>query len=183
VAQPTRAVQLRVSRTGFADDLAARLDEPGVRILSEAEAVTPMRQILSRLGLETLQAIRQGDGRMTPTWYEAPETWIKRWAGSETAIVLREDAQGPVSLRFLRRLALDTVATVYLLGVAATPSLGFLRAAWDLGLRVHTAEEHRPMRRGRRPDAEAALAAVGFSIAEEERGDTVVRRLRLERRP
>jgi hypothetical protein len=188
VAQPTRRPQLRSGLTGFAADLAARLERDDdsastVRIITESQAVGPMWRILSRIGLETLQAFRQGDGRMTPTWYESPELWIMRWAGSDTAIVLRDDAQGPVSLRFLRRLASDTVATVYLLGVAATPSRSLLRAAWDLGLRVHTSEESRSMRRARRPEAEVALASVGFSITEEVRGDQVVRRLRLERRP
>jgi hypothetical protein len=140
VAQPTLKPQLRSRRTAFGDALAARLDDPGVRIIAERDAVTPMRQILSRHGLEMAQAVRQGDGRLTPTWYEAPELWIKRWGNSESAIVMKSDGQGPCELRFLMRLARDEVKTTMRLGDAKAASLPLLRAAWDLGIRRLTGE-------------------------------------------
>jgi hypothetical protein len=179
VAQPTLKVQLRASRAGFANEVAACLDEPGVRILSEREAVTPMRRILSRYGLENAQAIRQGDGRMTPTWYEAPELWIKRWSNSESAIVLQENSAGPLSLRFVMRLASDTYQTTFFLGMTPAPSLALLRAAWDVGLRTAVAEtDHaRP-----EPGAER-LRGYGLTLKEETVGATVVRTMTMTRRP
>jgi hypothetical protein len=144
VAQSTRTVQLRSSRTAFADQLEAVLQQPeSVRlsVLSPEQAVQPMRRILARLGLETAQAIRQGNGSMRPTWYETPALWISGWVNSESAIVLKEDAQGPVAIQFNSRLAADTVKLVYRIGDAPGHA-ALLRAYWDLGIRRSVWEFH-----------------------------------------
>jgi hypothetical protein len=145
VAQP-RTVQLRVSRTAFADQLAGVLEQPvtesvQLSVLSPEQAVPPMRRILARLGLETAQAIRQSDGSRRPTWYEDPALWVSRWVNSESVIVLKEDAQGPIAIQFNQRLAADTVQVVYRIGDAPGHA-ALLRAYWDLGIRRSVWEFH-----------------------------------------
>jgi hypothetical protein len=100
-----------------------------------------MRRLLARLGLETAQAMRQGDGTLRPTWYEEPEHWISRWGNSETAVVLKEDADGPAGLEFNMRLASDTVKVVYRIGDAPGHA-ALLAAYWDLGIRRSVWEFH-----------------------------------------
>lgn len=113
-----------------------------VRVITEREAAEPMRRLLVRLGLQTRQAFRQADGTMRPTWYESPELWIKRWAGSDSAITLKDDTAGPAELRFFKRVATDTVRTTYRIG-HAEGEIPLLCAFWDLGIRRLVAEFHR----------------------------------------
>src|SRR5262245_39787747 len=133
-------IPLRDTLTPFGAALAAVLEPRSPvlavkwRALSAAETVDIMRQVLRRHGLEAAQAFRQADGTMRPTWYEAPAAFIRLWVGSESVIVLKEDAGGPCELRFLRRLATDRVETVMRIGDGPLAH-GLRRALWDLGIR------------------------------------------------
>src|SRR5262245_47899403 len=95
-------IQLRSQLTPFATGLPL---QPGQRVITAVAAVEAMRAVLVRHGLQTAQALRQGDGSLRPTWYEAPEVWIASRSGSESAIVLTEDAAGPLAIEFLTRTA------------------------------------------------------------------------------
>jgi hypothetical protein len=127
----------------FAAALAALPEEPGVRlrVLAAVDAIEPMRQILRRLGLEEKKRVIYQDGPLGISWYEDPTLYIQQWINSESVIVLKEDAEGAIELRFVMRLATDTVKTVYRLGTGA-PTPRILRAAWDLGIRRITSEFH-----------------------------------------
>lgn len=159
--------QLRDRLTPFGEQLAAAIEQPATvrwSVLSPAATVAPMRRLLARLGLETAQAIRQGDGSMRPTWHEAPELWISRWVNSETAIVMMEDDTGPLELRFLMRTALDTVRTRYRIGRGPLVT-GLAAALWDVGIRRIDAEVEATAS----PQWLAETRARGFTITD--RGD------------
>jgi hypothetical protein len=117
-------------------------DDLSLRVLSPADAIAPMRQILARIGLTEKKRVVYKDGSLGVSWHEDPSLYIQQWSNQESAITLKSDAQGPVELRFFTRLATDTVKTVYRLGHAEAEDV-LLRAFWDLGIRKLVAQFHR----------------------------------------
>jgi hypothetical protein len=174
---------LRDRLTPFGERLAATANTASLRVLSAADAVEPMRTLLQRLGLEDKKRVVYRDGTLGVSWYEDPSLYIQQWINSESAIVLQSDDRGPLSLRFMIRLATDTVKTVYMIGAAPAPSLELLRALWDLGIRVGIQEVHRdrawPISEARR----TRIAARGDSLTQKFEGDWITRTMTLNERP
>jgi hypothetical protein len=175
-------VQLRETLTPFAQQLAAVLDptpdnERGirVRIITPAEAAKALPQLAERHGLtgKPFTYLRQGDGRLTSSWSEAPTIWINLWAGRETAIALKEDGQGPLEMRFLTRITTDTIKDVMRIGNAEQASRELLRAYWDTGIREIRAEVPAELRDVVMTDARRSrLAAIPeFEMTRRDRGN------------
>jgi hypothetical protein len=123
------AVNLRTHLTPFGEQIAA-LRPRGVSVVSPADAVEPMRQILRALSLP--QPENPG-----------VEARIRQWTNSDSAILLYHDAEGqPVKMRFLTRIAADTIKTVYRVGGGAPAGRDLLQVAWDLEIRRIVAEFH-----------------------------------------
>jgi hypothetical protein len=130
-------VPLRQWLTPFGHQIAAVLEprSPVIAIrwsvLSASEAVPVMRQVLQRHGLERQHVLQQGTG---PSWYEAPDVWLRAWTSTESVIVLKADDAGPVELRILTRIDTETVKAVMRIG-RGTIAFGLRRALWDVGIR------------------------------------------------
>lgn len=142
--QVHRSIQLRAWLTPFGEQLAAVLTNPVTvpvtwRVLTPADAVEVMRQLLRRLGLEDQQRVVYRDGRRGESWYENPGLFIHQWTNSESAIVVMDDAEGPLEMRFLMRVAPETVRTTYRLGKGPLV-VGLGGALWDVGIRRIEAE-------------------------------------------
>lgn len=139
---------LRPSLTPFGRALDAALSavreegDPIFRVIAATEACEPMRAILRRIGLQDKKCIGYPDGVAGPSWVDQPELFIRLWVQGDSAIVMKEDRDGPTELRFLIRLASDVVRIVYKIGDDPAGQLVFLRALWDLGITRWTAEMH-----------------------------------------
>jgi hypothetical protein len=137
---------LRDRLTPFGDALAEVLprepvDGVTMRVVSAADAAEPMRHVLKRLNLTEKKRIIYKDGTLGASWYDEPTLYIHEWINSESAIVVKDDAEGPVAIEFDMRLAAATFKVVYRIGDAPGHA-ALLRAYWDLGLRRSIWEFH-----------------------------------------
>lgn len=136
---------LRPSLTPFASALAGTLPRQAdglmLRVLTAEQAVEPMRQILKRIDLMEKKRVVFKDGSLGVSWYEQPSIFIQQWTNQESAIVLKEDADGPAAIEFDMRLASDAFKVVYRIGDAGAHA-ALLAAYWDLGLRRSVWEFH-----------------------------------------
>jgi hypothetical protein len=142
----TAAVPLRATLTPFAQALAdvmgREADGLTLRVISAADAVDPMRRVLKRVGLEEKKRVGYADGSRGVSWCEEPSLYIKNWVNSESAILLKEDAAGPMELSFETRTAVDTMRVVYRIGEGAGGYVTKLRGLWDVGIRKCVWEYH-----------------------------------------
>lgn len=193
--QVAPAVELRDTLTPFAEQLAAVLEptpenERGirVRIITAAEAATVLPRLSERHGFtgKPFTYLRQADGRLTHGWTEAPSLWVREWASREGVILLKEDPSGPLELRFLTRISLDTAANVMRVGDAEYESREYFRALWDVGIREIHAEVRTELRDVVMTDVRRArLAAIPeVQMARRDRGDGWIEQItRLTARP
>jgi len=161
---------LRPTLTAFGLALAAALEQPVTvkarwRVVSAVEAVPIMRQLLERLDLKEKKRLTYPDGAVGPSWYEEPGMMIREWVNQESAVVVKDDEQGPCEMRFFTRIGNDTVRTVYRIGDG--PDIAGLGVAfWELGITRFVAEANI----GRTPPSFIAkMRARGATVTD--RGD------------
>ena len=152
IAVPRRGqlvIELDESLSPFAQRLAAvLLPTPAnarglrVRIVTAPAAAHALPQICVRQGIagKPFTYVRQRDGRLTASWVDEPEFWVKEWAARSGAIILLDDRAGPSELRFVTQISDDTVKTIMRVGDDGSVSRELGRAYWDIGIRRFVAE-------------------------------------------